>query len=109
MIAEEPTIYILIFIISLVVIAVNVYASGIERNIVHLENGREPNAGVSLMGYIVFPIFFIGVAYLGNMMSQGLGWYLVFGLFTLSALRTVIMLPRQVKKYNELLKQRSGS
>lgn len=95
--------------LSLAVIAVNVYASGIQGNIVHLENGREPNTGVSLTGYIVFPIFFIGVAYLGNIMSQGLGWYLVSGLFILSALHTTITLPKQVKRYNELLKQRSDS
>lgn len=95
--------------LSLAVIAVNVYASGIQENIVHLENGREPNTGVSLMGYIIFPIFFIGVAYLGNIMSQGLGWYLVSGLFILSALHTTITLPKQVKRYNELLKQRSDS
>lgn len=90
-------------------IAVNIYASGIQGNIVHLENGREPDAGVSLVGYVIFPAFFTGVAYLGNMMSHGLGSYLVFGLFTLSALHTVITLPKQVKRYNELLKQRSCS
>lgn len=90
-------------------IAVNIYASGIQGNIVHLENGREPDAGVSLIGYVVFPPFFIGVAYLGNLMSYGLGWYLVFGIFILSALHTATTLPKQVERYNELLKQPSGS
>ena len=57
----EIGLYLLIFLLSIVAIAVSVYAAGIEGNIVHLENNREPDAGVSLLGYILFPIFFIGV------------------------------------------------
>lgn len=102
-------IYILIFILSLAVIVLSVYVSSIEMSIVHLENGRKPEARVSLMGYVIFPVFFMGVVYLGNMLSHGLGWYLVFVLFFMVALHTGITLPKKIKKYNELLDRHTGS
>lgn len=105
----EIALYILIFILSIVAITLSVYAAGIEGNIVHLENAREPNAGVSLVGYIFFPIFFLGVAYIGNMLSYGLGWYISFGLFTLIFLYSTFTMPRALKKYNALLEQRNRS
>lgn len=101
--------YILVFLLSLVVVAISIYAALIGGNVTHLENGREPDAGVSLVGYMVFPVFFIGIAYLGNLFSDGLGWYVVFGLLGLVFVYTVLTLPKQVKKYNALLKQKSGS
>jgi len=91
------------------VIVVSVYSAGLEGNIVHLENGREPNAGVSLMFYVVLPPFFIGLAYLGNMVVDKLGWYITFGLFGIIAVHAAITLPKQIKKYNLLLEKRSGS
>ncbi|WP_444997159.1 hypothetical protein [Aliikangiella sp. IMCC44359] len=105
----EIGLYTLIFILSIAVIAVSVYAAGIEGNIVHLDNDREPSAGVSLFGYILFPIFFVGVAYIGNMLFYGLGWYISFGLFSLIFLYSTFTIPRRVKKYNALLKQRNSS
>jgi|GEM_PF-4196039 len=44
-------VYIIIFLLSLVAIVINVYGALIEQNIVHMENGRKPNAGVSLVFY----------------------------------------------------------
>ena len=73
--------YTIIFILSVFAIAINVYAAVVEGNITHLKNNRKPEAGVSLMGYIVFPMFFMGIAYLGNMFFYGLGWCISFGLF----------------------------
>ncbi|WP_146106821.1 hypothetical protein [Vibrio chagasii] len=101
--------YLLIFVLSLVAIVFSVYAAGIEGNIIHLENGREPNAGVSLFGYISFPIFFVGAAYLGNTLSYGVGWYISFGLFLIIFLYSAFTIPRKIKKYNVLLKQRKCS
>jgi hypothetical protein len=96
-------IYAIIFLLSLVAIVINVYASGIEGNIIHLENGREPSAGASLIGYIIFPIFFMGIAYIGNMVSYGIGWYIAFGLFFIVFLHAAVTIPKSVKKYKHLL------
>ena len=97
------------FLLSLVVVAISIYAALIAGNITHLENGRDPDAGVSLVGYIGFPVFFIGIAYLGNLISGGLGWYVVFGLFGSVFVYMAFTLPKQIKKHNALLKQKSGS
>ncbi|WNO11272.1 hypothetical protein [Teredinibacter sp. KSP-S5-2] len=74
-----------------------------------MENGREPNAGVSLVGYIVFPVFFLGLAYVGNLIFNDLGWYIVFGLFSVIFLHAVFTIPKAIKKHNELLKNRESS
>ncbi len=100
-------IYTIIFLLSLVAVVINVYASGIEGNIIHLENGREPSAGVSLISYIIFPIFFMGIAYIGNRVSYGMGWYITFGLFCVVFLHAAVTIPNSVKKYKKLLRKHS--
>jgi hypothetical protein len=102
-------IYILIFLLSLVVVAISIYAALVGGNIKHLENGRHPDAGVSLVGYVIFPVFFLGIAYLGNRISSGLGWYIAFGILSLVLMYTASTLPKQIQKYNALLKQRIQS
>ncbi len=96
-------VYIIIFLLSLVAIVINVYGALIERNIVHMENGRKPNAGVSLVCYIVFPIFFVGLACVGNLIIDRLGWYITFGLFFIIFLHAAITLPKMTKRYKKML------
>ncbi len=103
------TIYLLIFILSLLVCLVSIYSEGLTGNINHMENGREPNAGVSLIGYIIFPLFFIGLAYIGNILLENLGWYAVFTLFGIIAVYALITIPWNIRKYNALIKKRKGS
>ncbi len=105
----EIVIYILIFLLSLVVVAVSVYSSGLEGNIVHMENGREPDAGVSLIWYVLLPPFFMGIGYIGNLVLNNLGWLIVFSLFLLIAVYSAISIPKQSRKYKALLKQRESN
>lgn len=88
---------------------VSVYWADVDGNIAHMENGREPDAGVSVIGYIVVPIFFIGIAHLGNFVLGELGWLVIYAFFVAFVIYTILSLPRQVKKYKELLRERTKS
>lgn len=103
------TLYVLILILSIVLIVVNIYGSLLGGNITHLENNREPNAGVSIIFYIFFPVFFMGLAYIGNALLYGLGWRISLGLLVFILLYSAIEIPRLEKKYNALLKERDNS
>lgn len=91
---------------SIAVVVVCVYSQIIAANIAHIKNGREPDAGVSLVGYVIFPLVFLGSAYLGNAVKQHLGFYIVFILFGVFVLYAAVALPRQKKIYNALQKSR---
>lgn len=96
--------YVLILILSIVLIVVDIVRAILDGNITHLENNREPNAGVSIIFYIFFPVFFIGLAYIGNAWLYGLGWCMSFGLLALNLLCLAVYVPRKMTKYKALLK-----
>jgi membrane protein insertase Oxa1/YidC/SpoIIIJ len=70
-----------VLLLSLVAVALSIYTALNGGNIIRLETGLESDARVSFVGYIIFPVFFVGIAYLGNLLVDGLGWHVVFGLF----------------------------
>jgi phosphoglycerol transferase MdoB-like AlkP superfamily enzyme len=75
-----------------------------------MENGREPNAGVSLMGYIiVIPIFFTALAFAGNWIFGNDGWRIIYAFFAFLVAYTLIVLPRLYIKYKNMLQEWDGS
>ncbi len=79
---ENGILYLALVLISLVSCFVGFYEEGVRGNIRHLENGREPNAGVALLPTIpVIPAVYFGVVYGLNHLKTGLGWYVILGWF----------------------------
>ena len=101
--------YILISVLSIYICVINIYQSGLNGNIAHMENGKEPNAGVSLVSYIFVPVFFIGIAYIGNLMVTNLGWYSVLTFFGIYILHFLFTIPKELAKYNRLLNERNNN
>ena len=99
--------YILIPILFIFLCILDIYESTLNANIVHLKNGREPNAGITLMPYLFLIFFFMGTAYILNLLIEDLGFYIIFTLFGIYALFTIFTLPRTVKIFNQLLKERN--
>ena len=82
------------------------YCSCLQGDITHMENGREPNAGVTVIPYVLFPVFFIGIAYIGNIFAQNLGLKIAFSLIGIIIISHILSIPKSLKRYNELLKER---
>ena len=103
---ESVIIYILLVLVSLISCFIGFYEEGVRGNIRHLENGREPNAGVALLPTIpVIPAFYCCVVYGLNRLQTGLGWYVISGWFCMLGVYWLYKIPslnRELKKLNEL-------
>ena len=76
--------YLIVFVLSLLFIALDVAMACTRGNITHLKHGREPNAGVSLFPTIpVLPGLFLVVAWGLDWLYPNLGFWTVLVLFLL--------------------------
>ena len=78
--------YAIVLVLSLLSSAMSLALETVRSNIVHVQNGRIPNASAA-----VFPIIpvvqglFLGGAWLLNLISPNLGFYAVFAFFSVCA------------------------
>ena len=105
---EDSFIYLLIVASSCLLAAFDAVTSVKQGNIVHLENGRELQAGVSLIFYAAFPIFFVAVAYVGNLFTAKFGFYLSIGIIVICAIYMAIDNNKLNRRLN-VLRKKQGS
>jgi hypothetical protein len=76
--------YIVVALIATVATFLGGGSAVVRRNIVHVTNGRAPNAGWSVFPSMpCVPMFWMGVAWLLDQLQTGLGLWVVGGLFVL--------------------------
>jgi len=107
---ENVLLYLLLLFVSLISCCVGFYEEALRGNIGHLENGREPNAGVAILPTIpVIPAVHFGIVYGLNSINENLGWYVIVGYFCFAAAYRLYIIPKLSREFNRLNAQQVQS
>ncbi|MDM1019774.1 hypothetical protein QSV37_05535 [Acinetobacter sp. VNK23] len=99
-------IYLVAFLLSLIFSWQNLISSGLQGNITHLQNNREPNAGVSIIPAIpFFQIVFLIFAWLLNYFFHQFAIQILCILFITQFIFWFIPFKQQQKQFHQMLKE----
>ena len=85
--------YLVVFGLSIISCVLGFALELTQRNAQHLENGREPNAGVALLPEVVaIPAAYLGAAWGLNQWQPSVGFTVIAAYFCLSVAVRVVML-----------------
>jgi len=86
---RDAALYIVLVFVSLVEVFVGCAAEVVNSNIIHIENGRKPNAGCSILPLIpVLQIAYVLAAMGLNHLVPYLGYFAIGGLSTINTGRS---------------------
>ena len=102
--------YMLVIVAAVIVCVLSALSEVVHGNIVHIQNGREPDAGSSLMlPLITLPLIAVAFAWLLNLFSQSLGFYVVAVLFAYFLVSWVFSFRNVKREFAELMRQRQDA
>ena len=102
--------YLLILALSIISCFVGFAVECVERNIVHIQNGRAPNAGVALFPDIPFiPIAYVVSAWAINKWHDNAGFMAVAAYWTLRIIFGLYAYKKTHKKFDTLMQTRPMS
>ena len=96
-----------LIILSIVACFVGFNAEVASSNIIHMENGRKPNAGAAIFPDIPFiPLLFSGIAWLinKNPYIPNLGFFLTYGLLVVIIINSYFATKKLLAKLDEMKK-----
>ncbi|HEY8942117.1 MAG TPA: hypothetical protein VIM59_18115 [Cellvibrio sp.] len=106
---ESSILYFLLLVTSFALCCAGSYQEILRGNIVHLQNGREPNAGVALFPTIPFvQAMHFGIVYGLNLAQENLGWYVITVYFSLAILCLCYMISKLKAEYNKLVFEKAN-
>lgn len=96
--------YIVIVVLSIAGSFIGFYLSAITNNIIHIENGRKPNAGVSIFPTIpVLQILYVLIAWGLNRLHPGMGYLIVIGFIFTTSVYCLYQIKVKSALFNKLL------
>ena len=106
---ENSILYFLLLVASLALCCAGFYQEILRGNIGHLQNGREPNAGVALFPTIPFAqAMHFGIVYALNLVQESLGWYVIAVYFSFAILYLCYVTPKLKSQYNRLVFEKAN-